>query len=215
MKNCMKKRWIFTALLGLLLTGCSHKVITVADMTAEDGEEAQYIEIKEFELKEQVKDSGREEVSCCVVMIPACYQESEEVPGMYIHNRSPLDSSNIYYTVSEGDNSGMVSDALTQETYEKILEEAYEKAGRKVDLVIESFEEIDMEGVPGYKIRNVYQVEEEKIEQLTYLIMAQNTYTITYSQMSDDELLADFVISDGEIRLVRKEDVSLAQSGQE
>ena len=30
-------------------------------------------------------------------------------------------------------------------------------------------------------------------------------------QMSDDELMADFEISDGEIRLVREEEVSLAQ----
>lgn len=210
----MKKRWIWIALLGTLLTGCSNQVISVADITTEDGEETQYIEIQEFELKEQEPENSREEVSYCAVMIPASYQESEEVPGMYVHNRNPLDSSNIYYTVSEGSESGMVSSALTQETYEKVLEEAYKQAGQKVDLVIESFEEIDMEGVPGYKIRSSYQVEDGQIEQLAYLIIAQDTYTITYSQMSDDELMADFEISDGEIRLVREEEVSLAKSGQ-
>lgn len=202
-------------LLSFLLTGCGNQVITVADLSSEDGEETQYIEMQEFELKEQVPESDREEVSYCAVMIPASYQESEEVPGMYIHNRSPLDSSNIYYTVSEGSDSGMVSTELTQETYEKVLEEAYEKAGQKIDLVIESFEEIDMDGVPGYKIRSSYQVEEGEIEQLAYLIVAKDTYTITYSQMSDDELMADFEISDGEIRLVREDEVSIAKSGQD
>lgn len=203
----MKKKWILTALLGVLLTGCGNKVITVADISSEDGGETQYIEMQEFELKEQIPESSREEVSYCAVLIPASYQESEEVPGMYIHKRNPLDSSNIYYTVSEGSSSGMVSSSLTQETYEKLLEEAYGKNGQKVDLIIESFEEIDMEGVPGYKIRSSYQVEEGEIEQLAYLILAQDTYTITYSQMSDDELMADFEISDGEIRLVREEQV--------
>lgn len=207
----MKKKVIFAALAAIFLTGCSKEAVTVAGIQSEDGQPAQYIEMQEFELKEPTQEINREKASYCVVLIPASYQESQEVPGMYIHNRSPLDSSNIYYTVSEGGQDGMVSTDLTEETYEKTLEEAYKAAGRDVDLVIESFEEIDMEGVPGYKIRSSCQLEEEKIEQLTYLILAQDTYTITYSQMSDDELMADFVISDGEIRLMREEDVSLAQ----
>ncbi len=207
----MKKKVIFAALAAIFLTGCGKEAVTVAGIQSEDGQPAQYIEMQEFELKEPTQEIDREKASYCVVLIPASYQESQEVPGMYIHNRSPLDSSNIYYTVSEGGQDGMVSTDLTKETYEKTLEEAYKAAGRDVDLVIESFEEIDMEGVPGYKIRSSCQLEEEKIEQLTYLILAQDTYTITYSQMSDDELMADFVISDGEIRLMREEDVSLAQ----
>ncbi len=211
----MKNRWILTAFLGILLTGCSNKVITVSDISPEDGQETQYIEMQEFELKEKAPESDREEVSYCAVLIPASYQESEEVPGMYVHKRNPLDSSNIYYTVSEGSASGMVSDSLTKETYEKILKEACKEAGQSVNLEIESFENIDMEGVPAYKIRSSYQMEEGEIEQLTYLIVAQDTYTITYSQMSDDELMADFEISDGEIRLVREEEVSLASSGQD
>ena len=207
----MKKKVIFAALAAIFLTGCGKEAVTVAGIQSDDGQPAQYIEMREFELKEPTQEIDREKASYCVVLIPASYQESQEVPGMYIHNRSPLDSSNIYYTVSEGGQDGMVSTDLTKETYEKTLEEAYKAAGRDVDLVIESFEEIDMEGVPGYKIRSSCQLEEEKIEQLTYLILAQDTYTITYSQMSDDELMADFVISDGEIRLMREEDVSLAQ----
>ena len=207
----MKKKMIFTVFAALLLSGCGKEAVTVADIYTEDGVQTQYIEMQEFELKEPTEEIDREEASYCVVLIPASYQESEEIPGMYIHNRNPLDSSNIYYTVSEGGEDGIVSTALTEEIYEKTLEEAYEEAGQAVDLVIESFEEIDMDGVPGYKIRSAYQMEEEKIEQLTYLILAQDTYTITYSQMSDDELMADFVISDGEIRLVREDEVSVAQ----
>lgn len=211
----MKKRWLYIALLGLLLTGCGNKAVTVADISSEDGEEVQYMEVQEIELKEPEAESEREEVSYCAVLIPSSYQESEEVPGMYVHKRNPLDSSNIYYTVSGGSDEGMVSTELTKEAYEELLEAAYEESGQSVDLNVDSFEEIDMEGVPGYKIRSSYQVDEGEIEQLTYLILAQDTYTITYSQMSDDELMADFEISDGEIRLVREEEVSLAKNGQE
>lgn len=209
----MKKRWVVLALFILLLTGCG-KTVTVADISSED-EEAEYIKVQEFEMKEQEPESGREDVSYCAVLIPEGYQESEEIPGMYLHERAPLDSSNIYYTVSEGNGEGMVSAALTKEKYEETVEKAYQEAGQKIDLKIESFEEIDMEGVPGYKIRSSYSVGEEQVEQLAYLILAEDTYTITYSQMSDDDLMADFEISDGEIRLVREEDVSLAKTGRD
>lgn len=208
----MKKGWLYIALFGLLLTGCKNKAVTVADILSEDGEEVQYMEVQEIELKEPEAESEREEVSYCAVLIPSSYQESEEVPGMYVHKRNPLDSSNIYYTVSEGNDKGMVSSELTEKAYEELLENAYEESGQNVDLNITSFEEIDMEGVPGYKIRSSYQVDQGEIEQLTYLILAQDTYTITYSQMSDDELMADFEISDGEIRLVKETEVSLAKN---
>ena len=69
-----------------------------------------------------------------------------------------------------------------------------------------------LEGVPGYKIRSSYEVEGGEVEQLAYLILAENTYTITYSQMADDDLMADFEISDGEIKLVREGEVNLASA---
>lgn len=215
-ENDMKKRNIaFAVMAAFLLTGCANEVVTVAGtISEEDQEAAAYIEMKEFELKEEKKESGREEVRCCAVLIPAGYVESEEIPGMYVHERNPLDSSNIYYTASEGDADGMVSDKLTKTSYEKIMEEAYKESGHEIDLTVTSFEEIDMEGVPGYKIRSVYEVEGGEIEQLAYLIVAENTYTVTYSQMADDDLMADFEISDGEIKLVREGEVSLASAGE-
>ena len=54
-------------------------------------------------------------------------------------------------------------------------------------------------------------IDDDMMQQLAYMILGEDTYTITYSQMNDDELMADFEISDGEIRLVREEEMSLAQ----
>lgn len=210
MKNWKKIFCTGTCLVILFsLLGCQEKVITVADIQEEEGQPVGYIEMQEFEIKEKEAESGREEVQYCAVMIPAGYQESEEIPGMYLHERSPLDSSNVYYTVAEGD-SGLVSDALTSNEYKDTIEQAFKERGKEITLEVESFEEIDMDGVPGYKIRSVYEVEENKIEQLTYMILAENTYTITYSQSEDDELMADFEISDGEIKLVKEENVEMA-----
>ncbi len=208
----MKRKWIWIACAAFLLTGCAKEAVTVAGIQSEDGGGTQYIEMQEFELKEQEEERAGEKVRYCAVLIPAGYQESPEIQGMYVHERNPLDSSNIYYTVSEGSGEGMVSKTLTEEIYKETMNEAYKKAGMEVALEIESFEKIDMEGIPGYKIRSFYAVGDgEEIEQLAYLILAEDTYTITYSQMSDDDLMADFEISDGEIRLVREEKVNLAK----
>lgn len=206
------KRWIAVVMMTMMtviFTGCQDKVITVADVQSKE-EETVYIEMKEFALKEKEEDSHRENVNYCAVMIPAGYHESEEIPGMYLHERTPLDSSNIYYTVSEGTGEGLVSESLTKESYQKVLEEAFEEGGQEVSVSVESFEEIDMDGIPAFKIRSSYLMADNTIEQLTYLILAEDTYTVTYSQSDDDELMADFEISDGEIKLVKEESVELA-----
>lgn len=207
----MKTKIALGILLALLLTGCEQKVITVADIQSEDGQETEYIEMKEFELKEGVAEEAEDMVRCCALLIPAGYVPSEEVEGMYIHERSPLDSSNIYYTVSEGDKEGKLSKQLTKDAYEQMVENAFSEEGWEIDLHVEAFEKIDMEGIPGYKIRSSYEIDDSEIEQLTYLILAEETYTITYSQMADDELMADFDISGDEIRLIRNEESSMAK----
>ena len=71
-----------------------------------------------------------------------------------------------------------------------------------------------MEGIPAYKIRTTYKMMDNSIQQLTYLVLAQDTYTITYSQSEDDELMADFEISDGIIKLVKEESVQTASAQQ-
>ncbi|MGN0376646.1 MAG: hypothetical protein ACI4ED_03325 [Suilimivivens sp.] len=196
----------------LSMCGCEEKVVTVSTVSDNEEQKADYIEIQEFELKEKTVDSDRENLQYCAVMIPAGYYESEDIPGMYLHEKAPLDSSNIYYTVSEGSGEGIVSESLTEKEYKEIIEEALNESGQKGSLTINSFEEIDMDGIPAYKIRSTYGMVENTIQQLTYLILAENTYTVTYSQSKDDELMADFEISDGMIRLVKEESVQTAST---
>ncbi len=202
---------ITIAVSSLMLTACSKQVITVAGVVSEEEPQTNYIEMQQFELKQQKEESSRDKISCCALLVPEGYKASEEIPGMYVHPKAPLDSSNIYYTVSEGLVDGQVVDSLTQSAYEETIETAYKEEGQDIDLQIQSFEEIDMDGIPGYKIRSSYSVEDKEIEQLAYIILAENTCTITYSQLSDDELMADFEITDGEIKLVKEPEVSLAK----
>ena len=211
------KKWKLTAVLlsaGMMLAmcGCEKKVISVSSVSEEEGQETEYIEMQELELKEKERENGRENIKYCAVMIPAGYHESEEIPGMYLHERTPLDSSNIYYSVSEGSREGFLASDLTEEEYRETIENALNENGQEGSLTIDSFEEIDMDGIPAYKIRTTYETDENSIQQLTYLVLAEDTYTITYSQSEDDELMADFEISDGTIKLVKEESVQTAST---
>lgn len=201
-----KKTYLVLLLLVTLLIGCKKQVITVTGMETEGQESSHedYIEIKEFELKQPVEEYEGNEVMFCTVLIPAGYRESEEIPGMYIHERYPMEASNIYYSMLKAEEGGGVSKELTKEQYEQLVEEAFREAGMKADLEISSFEQLDMEGVPAYRIRSSYAKGLKHVQQLTYLIVAEDTHVITYTQMSDDEMMEDYTVAEGEIKLVVK-----------
>lgn len=209
MKNFGRTK-VAVAVLGLLmaggLTGCAQEVITVAGIQDPELTQAEYIIIENFELKQE-EENDKEEIAYCAVLIPADYEESDEVPGMYVHNLYPLDSSNIYYTVLDGTGDGAVPDELTAETFKKELEAAYKQKGEDVDITVEEFSRNDMDGIPGYKIRSSFHMGKRDVQQLAYIIQAKETHVITYNQLSDDELLPDFEVSEGQIRLVKEKSV--------
>lgn len=192
---------IVAVILMLGLCACEPEVITVADI--QEGQEAQYIEVQEFALKEVVEDDGKVQVKHCAVVIPSDYHPSEEVPGMYLNERAPMESSNIYFTVSEGE-SAQVLETLTGQQYKEEIETAYAEKGQTVEVSLDAFEKTDLDGVPAYKIQSTYTVDGTMVKQLAYIVLADKTYTITYSQAHDDELMADFVVSDSEIKLIKK-----------
>lgn len=201
-----RKNYPVLLLLVMLLIGCNRQVITVAGIETQEQEDGSedYIEIKEFELKQPLKEYDGNEVMFCAVLIPAGYQESEEIPGMYIHERYPIEASNIYYSTLKDEEGGDVSEELTKEQYEQLVEEAFREAGMKTDIEISSFEQLEMEGVPAYRIRSSYAKDTKRVQQLTYMILAEDTHVITYTQMSDDEMMEDYTMAEGEIKLVIK-----------
>lgn len=191
-----------TVVLCVLLTGCGDKVTTVADDISSDANE-QYVTMEEFELKGPAPEE-RENISYCAILIPSDYHKSESEEGMYVSDVYPLESSNIYYSVTDSSSVGAIDEDLTKDEYEKAIENACDSVGNHIDLMIDDFSAEEFEGIPSYKIRSHYTPDQGKdIQQLCYIIMGSKTHVITYTQVSDDELLMDFMTDEGQIKLIR------------
>lgn len=188
------------AMLSLVSCGAK-EYTTVADDITKDSTE--YTEMERIALKGE-RGSDRTDIGYCAVLIPNDYVASDEVEGMYVSALYPLDASNIYYTIQDASTVGYVNGELTENTFKDAIEGGYRDLNDPVELTIDEFVRDNMEGIPCYKIRYHYTVSGQELQQLCYIIMAKETHVITYTQMDDDDLFADFVHEDAAIRLVRE-----------
>ena len=190
--------------LLFLFSGCEKKVITAADdITLTEGETADVPVIDSFEKKVVVAED-LPEIGSVVLKIPEGYVPSKEDANLYVSELYPLDSSNVCYSRSDGRDLGMVDKNLTKEQYEEAIEEAFAAEGKTVDLTVDDFSAESMDGVPAYKIRSHYNTGDRRLQMLTYIIASSETYVITYTQLSDDELFTDFQTDEGQICLIRE-----------
>ena len=199
-----KLLFVFLMVSVISLCGCEKKVITVKDdITKENSVETEYVKVDEFEVK-KTDDSEKEEIGSLAIMIPSGFSMSDNVEGMYISELYPIDSSNIYYTISDANEDGFVTDGLDEKKYKESVENGYKSLGETIDLKVDSFEATNFEGIPCYKIRSHHNIGERDVQQLVYIIQATQTHVVTYSQTSDDELMYDFLTDEGEIKLVKE-----------
>lgn len=129
----------------------------------------------------------------CTMVLPAGYVASDSIKGMYVAERHPMDSSNVYYTVAENADAEALSEAIKTEQYKDQIEARF-KASYGEDAQLDSYqvEETKISGCPAYKIRLSCSAGDMQMDQLIYIIMADQVYTITYSQSADDERMEDF-----------------------
>ena len=143
----------------------------------------------------------------CTLMLPVGYVASEETPGMYLSERHPVDSSNIYYTVSENVDRRGLEEAVDSGEYREAAERKFKEAyGEEAKITAYSAEKGEISGCPSYKIELSCKVGDMQMDQLVYMIAADHVYTITYSQSADDEKMEEFEESAETIRVVFKED---------
>lgn len=119
----------------------------------------------------------------CTFDLPEGFEESEEMADMYVTGRYPIDASSIYYTVMDQDTSLQL---MTQETFKEQTQESLRQAyEEEIEVSVDSFESMKIDGYPAFRILCHYQVENVQIMQLAYVINADKSYMIIYSQTSD------------------------------
>lgn len=135
----------------------------------------------------------------CSFTLPEAFSESEDIEGMYVTKRYPIDASTIYYVALGRD---VALQLMTEETFKAQAEENFEKAyGEKIEVTIDSFERIKIDGCPAFRILCHYQVGDIEMTQLEYAINADKSYVITYSQTGDYDRMEEYEASAETIRL--------------
>ena len=144
----------------------------------------------------------------CTVVLPDGYVPSGDVKGMYLAERNPLDSSNIYYTASENVDGEALDQMLESEEYKKRMEEKLKETyGEQATVDRFQYTKTEVSNCPAYKVELSCKAGETEMEQLIYIIIADKVYTITYSQSADDERMEEFRKSAETIRLVFEENI--------
>ena len=126
----------------------------------------------------------------CTFDIPEGFEESQGIDNLYVTARYPLDTSMIYYEVMDGDISLQL---MTQDMFREQVEESFRQMyGDEIKVSIDSYESVKISGYPAFRILCHYEADGIKITQLEYLINADRTYAITYSQTSDYDWMEAF-----------------------
>lgn len=129
----------------------------------------------------------------CTFDIPEGFEESQDVDNLYVTARYPLDASMIYYEVMDGDISLQL---MTEEHFTKEAEESLSQLyGEEITLNMESFENVKIDGYPAFRVLCRYETQGIEITQLEYIINADKTYAVTYSQTSDIDRMEEYEAS--------------------
>lgn len=135
----------------------------------------------------------------CSFTVPEAFAEAEDIEGMYVTKRYPIDASMIYYVELDRD---VALQLMTEETFKAQAEENFrEEYGEDIEVTIDSFERMQIDGCPAFRILCHYQVGDTEIVQLEYAINADKSYVITYCQTSDYDRMEEYEASAETIRL--------------
>ncbi len=135
----------------------------------------------------------------CSFTLPEDFSESEDIEGMYVTRRYPIDASTIYYVALGRD---VALQLMTEETFKAQAEENFRKEyGEDIEVNIDSFERIQIDGCPAFRILCHYQVGDTRMSQLEYAINADKSYVITYSQTDDYDRMEEYEASAETIHL--------------
>ncbi len=181
--------------------------------------------------KENTKGSSESKLSSlpkalsCSFILPEGFHATE-TPGYYVNEYYPLESANVTYHVSvlpqekvltnaqkaageSADTSEylLLYDELTAEKYEELLRNSYDGLyGADVGFIVDSFENKDFDGFPGYLIRSSFIPPDSlTIRQVTAIVLSGNkVFTVVYSRADDDDFEDDITMSLESIHVIQK-----------
>lgn len=135
----------------------------------------------------------------CTFEPPEDFEEAEDMPGMYVSEHYPVDASTIYYTEKDKDSSLQL---MTEQNFIKyIKEELREVYGHEVEVKLETFEQTKINGYPSFRILYSYKGDDVTITQLEYIINADKSYVVVYSQTDEYDRMEEFEASAATIQI--------------
>lgn len=154
--------------------------------------------LQENELDMSIIDSA-ESTRGCTFTLPEGFTESEDVPGMYMTKRYPIDASLISYMEVDKDISLQL---MTEESFLAQMHADFRQLyDTDIEVDLKSYEKIEISGYPAFRILCSYIFEEVEITQLAYVINADKSYVITYSQTEEYDRMEEFEASAATIQV--------------
>jgi len=147
---------------------------------------------------------GRMKTTGVEFEVPEGFEESEQVKGMYITGRYPIDATNIYYAETDVDYTLQLMDK--DSCAELIKQKFASVGGQDVEVKINEFEQIMINGVPTFRILAEYDLEDYHLIQLIYMINGSKTYNIVYTMTSEYDRMELFEESASTIKVNRAYD---------
>lgn len=176
-----------------------HEQMSEIDPETEKELTAQMLEEKGLDVS--VVESTRVTEGCEFVL-PEDFVEAEDMPGMYVTKYYPIDISTIYYAQLENDPALQL---MTEEDYVNHMQNSLrETYGTETEIAVESFETIQIDGYPAFRILCGYTVDKVRLTQLAYVINADKSYVITYSQTDEYDRMEEFEASAATIEVIKK-----------
>lgn len=164
----------------------------ISDMDTSDDDDS--TELTTELLKEKNLDTSvvtdPVETKGCTFVLPENFEELPDMEGMYVSEHYPIDVSTIYYTEKEMDISLQL---MTENTFANHMKEELKKLyDSEAEIKVDTFEKITIDDFPAFKILCSYSYGDVKITQLEYIINADKSYIIIYSQTDDYDKMEEF-----------------------
>lgn len=154
--------------------------------------------LEENELDTSIIESLKE-TGGCTFALPEGFTEIEDIPGMYVTKRYPIDASTIYYVEMDKD---IAMQLMTEDSLLLQIQDYFGQIyGTGVEVDLQNYERIEIDGYPAFRFLCTYTVDNVEITQLAYVINADKSYVVTYSQTNEYDRTEEFEASAATIHL--------------